>query len=74
MRATWAFLATALVVDVGSVPAWAQITPISIAVDENGHGAILDLLVQPFPLPFSIMRDPGPGGKPNALVREEQQP
>jgi len=52
----------------GSVPAWAQITQISVVVDENGNGAILGLLAQPFPLPTSVGPDHGPGGKPNALV------
>jgi hypothetical protein len=37
-------------------------------VDENGNGAILGLLEQPFPLPTSVGPDHGPGGKPNALV------
>jgi len=62
-----AAIAIAMLV-VGSVPAWAQITQISVVVDENEHGAILGLFMQPFQLGFSVQRDPGPGGKPNALV------
>ena len=52
---------------IGSAPAWAQITQIPIVVDENGHGTINGFLGLQA-LPFSIIPDPGPGGKPNALA------
>jgi len=58
---------TIAVFGAGSVPAWAQITQISTVVDENGHRTINGFLgLQP--LPFSIIPDPGPGGKPNVLA------
>jgi len=61
------------VVSVGSTLAWAQITQISIVVDENGHGMISGSLgLQP--LSFSIIPDPGPGGKPNALAYNLMNP
>ncbi len=48
-------------------PARAQISQIATTVDENGHGTISGFLgLQP--LPFSIILDPGPGGKPNVLA------
>jgi len=51
---------------VGSAPAWAQ-TQIPIIVDENGHGTINGFTGLQT-LTFSIIPDPGPGGKPNVLA------
>jgi len=58
---------TTAVFGAGSAPAWAQIAQIPIVVDENGHGTINGFLGLQS-LPFSIIPDPGPGGKPNVLA------
>ena len=68
VRSLWLSAAiTTLVLGACAEPAWAQITQISTVVDENGHGT-LNGFQGLVPLPFSIIADPGPGGKPNVLA------
>jgi len=64
---------TITVLSVGSTPVRAQTTQVFTVVDENGHGTINGFLgLQP--LSFSIIPDPGPGGKPNALAYNLMNP
>jgi hypothetical protein len=57
----------------GSATSWAQITQISITVDENGKGTINGFLSLQS-LPSSVIADPGPGGKSNVLAYDLLNP
>ncbi len=63
-----AILATALITAVAtSYTAHAQVSSITVTVDENGHGTLNGFLgLQP--LSFAQQTDPGPGGLTNALT------
>ncbi len=50
-----------------SMPAIAQVPPVLVTVDENGHGSV-DLLGLSVPLPGVLMADPGPGGLSSTLT------
>jgi hypothetical protein len=63
-RTVWASLLGVALAFVGSGAADA----VSITVDENGHGTLINDLGGVFSLPFSLQNDPGPGGLNNVLT------
>jgi hypothetical protein len=45
-----------------------SVKAVSITVDENGHGTLVNDLGIVFSLPFTLQNDPGPGGLNNVLT------